>query len=314
MSEPVVSIVLPTYNGSRYLAESIDSCLAQTLPDWELIVVDDCSTDATPAIIADYVARDARIRSVRHERNRRLPGGLNTGMSLALGRYLTWTSDDNRYLPEAIAQMVAELEREPNIGLVYAPMEYIDAHGRVLGPAYSGGPPDHLAFGSPVGGCFLYRREVYQTIGEYDADLFLVEDWDYWIRVAGKFRLKALSQELYQFRLHDESLSRQRQDKFCRASRKLLERHLPEMNWLSPSARARGYLLAARQAWRIGDRRDALRHIGRAFRFSPMYSLRRLLEEPIDRVLKRRSFRRRLPAAESGHVHQVTINPHAAGE
>src|SRR5262245_61923913 len=97
MGEPSVSIVLPTYNGSRFLAESIQSCLDQTYPDFELIIVDDCSTDVTPAIIAEFSARDSRVHTVRHEKNKKLPGALNTGMALSRGRFLTWTSDDNLY-------------------------------------------------------------------------------------------------------------------------------------------------------------------------------------------------------------------------
>src|SRR5687768_16352258 len=104
---PLVSIVLPTYNGCRYLCESIDSCRKQTYPHWELILVDDCSTDDTPRIMAEAVRSDARIRSVRHETNKKLPSGLNTGFRLAKGDYLTWTSDDNCYRPEALAEMVA---------------------------------------------------------------------------------------------------------------------------------------------------------------------------------------------------------------
>ena len=100
MSEnALVSIVLPVYNGARFLAEAIQSCLAQTYPHWELIVVDDCSTDDSPQIVAGFAADDARIRVIRHAHNRKLPGALNTGFDAARGEYLTWTSDDNLLPP-----------------------------------------------------------------------------------------------------------------------------------------------------------------------------------------------------------------------
>ena len=73
MMQPLVSIVLPTYNGARYLAEAIDSCVRQTYRNRELTLVDDRSTDATPRIIAEFLAQDSRIRSMRHQRNRKLP-------------------------------------------------------------------------------------------------------------------------------------------------------------------------------------------------------------------------------------------------
>src|SRR5215468_4846876 len=104
---PLVSVVLPTYNGSRYLRGAVESVLAQTLADFELIVVDDCSTDATPALVAELAARDPRIIAVRHEANRKLPGALNTGFARARGRYFTWTSDDNLYAPAALARLAA---------------------------------------------------------------------------------------------------------------------------------------------------------------------------------------------------------------
>ena len=95
ISDPLISIVLPSYNGARYVCESIDSCLRQSYHNWELIIVDDASTDDTPSIIAEYVARDHRIRSIRNAVNRRLPGSLNIGFADASVQFLTWTSDDN---------------------------------------------------------------------------------------------------------------------------------------------------------------------------------------------------------------------------
>jgi len=100
---PTVSAVLPTRNGSRYIDRAIESVVEQTFADWELIVVDDASTDDTAAKIDAWARRDERIRSVHLEENRKLPGALNEGFRLAKGDYLTWTSDDNWYAPEAFA-------------------------------------------------------------------------------------------------------------------------------------------------------------------------------------------------------------------
>ena len=86
---PKISIVLPTFNGERYLKSSIHSILSQTFPDWELIIVDDCSTDGTADIIKRYAQSDSRIRVIRNEKNQKLPGSLNIGFSVAKGEYLT---------------------------------------------------------------------------------------------------------------------------------------------------------------------------------------------------------------------------------
>src|SRR5438034_11794938 len=101
----LITIVLPTHNGAKYLRESIESCLGQTYHNLELVVVDDASSDATPDVIAEY--SDPRLISVRHGQNRGLPEALNTGFAHSRGHYLTWTSDDNRYAPEARAEMAA---------------------------------------------------------------------------------------------------------------------------------------------------------------------------------------------------------------
>jgi len=102
----LISIVLPVYNGARFLRESIDSVLNQTYTNWELLILDDCSTDETPSIAQEYAEKDSRIFYYRNERNLRLPGNLNRGFSLAKGDYLTWTSDDNRYRPTALEKML----------------------------------------------------------------------------------------------------------------------------------------------------------------------------------------------------------------
>src|SRR5262245_15338392 len=104
---PLVSIVLPVYNGARFLRKSIDSCLTQTYRDIELIVVDDKSLDNSVDIVRSY--DDDRIRLLCHPKNRKQPAGLNTGFANSNGAYLTWTSHDNYYAPTAIAEMVAFL-------------------------------------------------------------------------------------------------------------------------------------------------------------------------------------------------------------
>ena len=100
-----VSIVLPTYNGTRYLAQAIESCLAQSFRDVELIVVDDGSRPDVRAVVEPYLS-DSRVKYVRHEKNAGVAASLNTGFRIATGSHLTWTSDDNYFEPEAIAEML----------------------------------------------------------------------------------------------------------------------------------------------------------------------------------------------------------------
>lgn len=300
---PRVSIVLPTYNGAAYLAESIQSCLDQTFSDFELIIVDDASTDETPAIIAKFAARDPRVRSLRHETNQRLPGGLNTGCAAARGEYFTWTSDDNRYLPGALAELVAALDREPSLAHVYADCEVIDEEGRVLSEEQAMEPVQLVTGYDGLGvACFLYRRSVYEQIGSYAADLVLAEDYDYWLRIfAARLPMRHLHRSLYQYRRHARSLTdTQRGRTFLAAERSLL-RHLPEMPWLSRDLRGRAYLyLASLATWR-GDSRAALRYTLQALPDAPVRTATKLSAFALRR-LQRAAPRAAVPtAAESVH-------------
>ena len=115
----LVSVILPVYNGEKYLALSIESCLNQTHKNFELIIVDDGSQDNTQAIIRKYATLDRRIRHVRNDPNQGLPESLNVGFRLARGRFMTWTSDDNLYTSIAIEYMAQQLCTFSNISLVY---------------------------------------------------------------------------------------------------------------------------------------------------------------------------------------------------
>jgi len=129
--KPLVSIVLPTYNGARYLRESIDSCLRQTYDNLELIIVNDGSTDETEEIVLSY--DDPRIVYAKHHPNAGLPRSLNVGFALAKGDYLAWTSDDNYYADNAIEVMVRKLQEwEPRVSMVYCDSYIIDEAGQIL--------------------------------------------------------------------------------------------------------------------------------------------------------------------------------------
>lgn len=280
----LVSIILPTYNGSRYLSEAIDSCLAQTYQNWELIVVDDCSSDATPEIIASYVARDRRIRSIRHLSNQKLPASLNTGHAAARGSYLTWTSDDNRFLSPAIEEMTRFLEEHPTVGVVYADCVLIDEMGQYLRD-YSAQPASQLAYMNALRACFLYRRSVYEKLGGYDADLFLAEDYEYWLRAYRQFELAPFHKILYEYRWHDQSLTNSAKRSAVRASiERALRRHLPHLRHSSPQDRARGWTVCAANAARRGDFIQATRAYIRALRTAPGSSVSYVVRKLVKRL------------------------------
>ena len=203
-AQPLVSIVLPTYNGERFLQESIDSCLNQTLRDFELILVDDGSQNAeTLRILASQT--DPRVIVDHQKTNLGLPRALNAGFRIARGRYLTWTSDDNHYRPEAIETMVTFLERGET-DFVYARATAIDDEGRIIGEIVPRAP-ENLVLDNCIGPCFLYTREVMEKTGPYDPSMILTEDYDYWIRVFKRFRMMRIDHDLYLYRHHSTTLT-----------------------------------------------------------------------------------------------------------
>jgi len=201
-----VSIVLPTYNGAKYLRQSIDSCLKQTYKNIELIIVDDGSIDETPQIITSY--QDEKIKYIKHDKNKRLPQALNTGFEMASGEYLTWTSDDNYYAEDAIESMVVLLQKNRIIDFVYANYYIINDNSEVV-QSISVGPNGNLKEYNCIGPCFLYRRKVYETLGGYNPDAFLAEDYEYWIRIFKRFKMGRLNRFIYWHRLHPKSLTGQ---------------------------------------------------------------------------------------------------------
>ena len=224
--QPYVSIVLPVYNGERYLAQAIESVLNQTFTDFELILVNDCSTDSTEEIIERYASKDPRIVYLKNEVNLKLPASLNRGFSVAKGQYLTWTSDDNLYMPTAIEHMAEFLDRNPKTALVYCDMELIDENGTVTGKLCVG-EPDRLLYGNAVLACFLYRKQAAEVVGEYDPNWFLVEDYEYWLRFYLAFQISPLHECFYQYRFHSGALTSTRQMEIQAAVKKLHLSYLP---------------------------------------------------------------------------------------
>lgn len=205
--EKLVSIVLPIYNGEKYMSLSIDSIINQTYKNWELIIIDDCSTDRTSEIAKSYTEKDGRISYYRNKENLKLPRGLNRGFSISKGDYLTWTSDDNMYCPEAIKRMVNTLQKE-NTDFVFATCDIINDRGKVVEIIKA--PKNYkkaILGGNFVGACFMYTRKVYETIGEYNTENFLVEDYDYWLKIFSKFDVSNIQDVLYQYRWHDGALT-----------------------------------------------------------------------------------------------------------
>lgn len=264
--KPTVSIILPTYNGQRFIGESIVSCLNQTYSNIELIIVNDASTDTTPEIIAYYAKLDSRIKVIHNRVNKKLPTSLNIGHAICRGDFITWTSDDNIYLPNALERMVNFLDENQEVGLVYADYSAIDERGEVLDNC-SVQAPSFLWRWSVVKCCFLYRREVYRSVGKYSDKMRLVEDHDYWLRVHRKYKIMPLHENLYQYRIHSNSLSSQYRPEVKKLKEILFFRYSSDFDLPGETA-----IVFYKKYIRLALRRhEFLSFLGRLMQFSMKY-------------------------------------------
>ncbi|WP_394780772.1 glycosyltransferase [Undibacterium sp.] len=223
-----VSIVLPTYNHVDFLPQAITGILGQTVKDFELIIVNDGSTDRTQDFLAAMT--DPRIKVINRE-NGGLPSALNRGFAEARGEYRTWTSADNVTGPTWLEQLVAALDVAPaNVGFAYSGFALIDQAGGMLGVRRGQQMKyDSLVAKNPGMASFLYRSSIAAQVGEYDVSLNGAEDWDMWLRMLEVCDAVYVNYVLYYYRLHTNSMTSSIPDKVAKASlgalQKLRQRH-----------------------------------------------------------------------------------------
>jgi glycosyltransferase involved in cell wall biosynthesis len=217
-----VSVIIPTHNRAKYLIEAIKSVLDQTFKDFELILVDDGSTDNTRDIIENF--RDNRIRYI-YQDNGGVSSARNTGIKAADGEYIAFLDSDDTWLPENLELKVKLLDSRPDLGLVCSDAYVVD-NGTGTTPRrfwnktrfkYSGSPEQ--AAKSPLKdllyrNCFIMPQatiipsKVFTTIGYFDESLPTSEDWDLFVRIVQRFPIEIINVPLLKIRRHNTSLSR----------------------------------------------------------------------------------------------------------
>lgn len=206
---PNVSILLPTYNGAPYIREAIESVLNQSYQDWELIVTDDASTDNTGEVVKEYVGRDARISYERNEKNLRLPGNLNKGLSLAKGVYIARIDEDDVWSDvDKLQKQVAFLDAHPEHVLIGTGFRMVDeqgAHVRDVIPfADDAQLRKNILSYNPFGhSTVVFRKAPVMELGGYDADIRYGEDYDLWLRLGQKGKLANVPEVCMRYLVRD---------------------------------------------------------------------------------------------------------------
>lgn len=217
VAAPALSVLLSVKDGERYLAESLDSLLAQSFADFELIAVDDGSRDATPAILADYAARDPRLRIETRPENRGLASGLNLALSRARAPVCARADADDLYARDRFEKQMARMAAEPGLGLLSCAFHRIDGEGRRIDtkPATTGDAfmRFQMLFMNPIlHPGVMFRTELARRAGGYDEGYFTAEDSDFWARLAPLTRMDNLPEPLVSYRIHAASMVRTRDE------------------------------------------------------------------------------------------------------
>ena len=208
---PTVSVLMAVYNGEPYLADAIRSILGQTFEDFEFVIVDDCSTDATAAVIESH--NDGRVRYTKNRENRGQTASLNRGLSICRGRYIARMDADDLARADRFEQQVKFLDAHQDVAVVGSNLEFIDSNGMTVGSwDYPSGPlaSRWLALSScPLSnGAAVFRREViWDQHGGYDEEIVVAQDWDLWNRVLSTAEIANLRDRLLQVRQHAGQVS-----------------------------------------------------------------------------------------------------------
>jgi len=224
----LVSVVLASRNGARYLPAALASLAAQTLGEFEVLLVDDGSTDATPRLLAAFAAARPRARVLR-------AGGVGPAAArdlaarAAAGAYLAIHDDDDVSAPERLARQRAYLDAHPGTALVGSAADVLDADGRVTGayPVPLGARAIARALRRApafVHGSVMMRRDAYRAAGGYRAPFAVAEDYDLYLRLAAHGALENLPERLYAWRAHPGNTHARRRDEhvfFCALARTL---------------------------------------------------------------------------------------------
>jgi glycosyltransferase involved in cell wall biosynthesis len=225
--QPAVTVVIPCWNHGRYLDEAVGSVLAQTLDDFEIVVVDDGSTDPfTRELLADYVRPKTRVIT---QRNQGLAASRNNGIRETSGRYICCLDADDRIRPRYLERTVEILDRKPEVGIAAT-----YAHGfgdREV--VWECGPcrlPEML-FGNTVVCTSVFRREGWERAGGYREDLKMAEDWDFWLSLLQLGYVgEVVPEVLFEWRIREDSMwhsDSQDPELMGRINRAIWEAHAP---------------------------------------------------------------------------------------
>lgn len=207
--KPIISVGMPAFNAEKFISEALDSVLGQTFKDFELIVIDDNSSDNTWQIIQTYSSYDQRIKPLKNNVNLGIAGNRNLVVKHALGKYLAWQDADDISVPNRLALQYSYLENNKDVGIVGGNILPFDNNGAETLRRY---PTDDAVIRrkifrfSPIAQpAAMVRKTVFSEVGLYDLNYPPAEDLDMTFRIGEKYKLANLDEEIIRYRLDQNS-------------------------------------------------------------------------------------------------------------
>jgi glycosyltransferase involved in cell wall biosynthesis len=213
---PKVSIIMLSYNYGRYISEAIDSVLSQSYPDYELIIIDDCSDDGSDSIIREYASKDDRIKFFINPKNRGIASSFNSGLDKCTGEYIGYISSDDIWERNRLEAGVSILDTRPDIHYVYSNLSIIDDNGMLTGQTvndlyynprgkYSGNVFDKLIKGNFICfSCLLVRSKTITGIN-INPDLKYMNDYQFFLEISERGNFHYIDAVLARYRVHPRS-------------------------------------------------------------------------------------------------------------
>jgi len=273
INHPTVSVVIPTYNRAHLIGKAIQSVFNQSYQDFEIIIIDDGSTDNTEEIIKGY--KDKRINYIKHERNQGISAARNIGIKKARGEYIAFLDSDDEWLPEKLDKQIKVFQNEPpEVGVVCSWSFKINEKGNYIGkvclPKKEGYMyKDLLSSNNLSVPTLLIRKECFEKVGLFDNLLNGQEDWDMWIRIAKYYRFVLIKAPLAKRRIHSKQISNDLERKIITAHRILLK-YSDELK-KSRSIYSKHYFYIGNRLCHMGKIKEGQRYLLKAISLYPLY-------------------------------------------
>lgn len=276
----MVSVVIPTHNRANYLKEAINSVLSQTYRDFEVIVVDDASTDNTREIVADYAGK---IRYILQE-NRERAAARNNGIRNAKGKYVAFLDSDDMWTPAHLMTCLGVFKNFPEAGVAYAGSYLIDPRGAIVGKLpfrpSRGCVLNKIVSSYSSGGCnassCVAKREVFQRSGYFNEtrELSGSEDWEMWVRMAADTQFFSSRKYTAKVRFHEgkSSINAEKMARSMSMALDLIYQNssvAPAIAGLKKRASSSLYCITAINFYAAGDMRTSRAYLRKAFKVYP---------------------------------------------